>query len=272
MTGFQPDSVMVRADGIAFWGRKRRHKKREMEEEMTPVSLTTTSPPVGMADDRAVFSKIYQTERWGKRLGSGSGSLPENTQPYRTFLEGFLKESGVRNVVDLGCGDWQSSRLVDWGSVNYHGIDVVESIVARNSHLYGSRTVRFSVRPLDHPLPPADLVIIKDVFIHLPNERISEILQEVTDTYGLALVTETSQIYDIADGHPIGPEVNSVIEMGDMRPVNLRLSPFSLAAPVVHAYASPRPSIGGEEMKQTLLGVFSDRIASLASWLESRRL
>lgn len=238
---------------------------------MTPVSLTVTNRPVGMANDQDVFTKIYQTERWGKRLGSGSGSLPENTRPYRTFLEGFLRESGVRSVADLGCGDWQSSCLVDWGSIDYHGIDVVESIVAQNTRLYGSRTVRFSIRSPDHPLPPAELVIIKDVFIHLPNDRISEILRAVTYTYDLALITETSQIYDITDGRPIGPEVNGAIEMGDMRPVNLRLSPFGLTAPVVHAYASPRPTIRGEEIKQTLLGVFSDRVPNQAPWLKSRR-
>jgi len=219
----------------------------------TPASPTVTNRAAGMTDDGVVFSEIYQTERWGKRLGSGSGSLPENTRPYRTFLERFLRESGVKSVLDLGCGDWQSSRLVDWGEVSYHGIDVVESIVAQNTRRYGSSTVRFSVGSPDHPLPPADLVIIKDVLIHLPNARIGEILQAVTGTCDLALITETSQIYDITDGQPIGPEVNGAIEVGGMRPVNLRLGPFGLAAPVVHAYASPRPSIGGEEIKQTLL-------------------
>ena len=34
-----------------------------------------------------------------------------------------LAERRIRTVVDLGCGDWQFSKYVDWRGIEYHGYD-----------------------------------------------------------------------------------------------------------------------------------------------------
>ena len=54
------------------------------------------------------FEQIYESDEWG--YGSGEGSLPVYTHGYMRVLQLFMKNHGVRRVVDLGCGDWKFSR------------------------------------------------------------------------------------------------------------------------------------------------------------------
>ena len=39
-------------------------------------------------------------------------------------FERFMEENDVRSVLDYGCGDWQSSKLIDWGARSYLGVDI----------------------------------------------------------------------------------------------------------------------------------------------------
>src|SRR3954471_5293227 len=101
------------------------------------------------------FEEIYQQDLWTN--GSGPGSLPKHTIEYRAFLSKFISENDIRTVTDLGCGDWQSTRLLDWSGVRYLGLDVVRSIVDRNNKIYSSENIRFlHVTDLDQ-LPGGDL-------------------------------------------------------------------------------------------------------------------
>ena len=78
------------------------------------------------------FTKIYQEERWGKGKGSGSGSRPKFNKDYISFLENFLKDNNIKSVIDYGCGDWQFSQYVDWGNIDYLGLDIVDSVIDNN--------------------------------------------------------------------------------------------------------------------------------------------
>src|SRR5689334_19166712 len=95
------------------------------------------------ADLRNAFDDIYRHDRWTH--GSGPGSLPSSTIEYRAFVERFIKENDVRTVTDLGCGDWQSSRLMDWSGLHYVGFDVVDFIVERNREQFARENVRFEL-------------------------------------------------------------------------------------------------------------------------------
>ena len=107
---------------------------------------------------------------WGH--GSGVGSLPEHTVEYRDFLQQFMARHGVRSVVDVGCGDWQFSRYVDWSNVTYVGIDVVSSVVDNNQREFGNDNISFRKFLSLEKLPPADLLVCKDVLQHLPNATV----------------------------------------------------------------------------------------------------
>jgi len=80
------------------------------------------------------FQNIYDKNEWGQ--GSGPGSSPTNTIEYRAFLSRFIAENGIHNLTDLGCGDWQFSRFMDWSNLDYTGFDVVPTIVERNQRLF----------------------------------------------------------------------------------------------------------------------------------------
>ncbi|MGH9212493.1 MAG: class I SAM-dependent methyltransferase [Acidimicrobiales bacterium] len=201
----------------------------------------------------ATFSAIYRDGVWTG--GSGSGSHPANTASYRSFLQRFLRDEMVRSVLDVGCGDWQSSRLVDWTGVDYLGVDAVASVVETNRHRYETASVRFQQLDVLHdPLPMADLVLVKDVFQHWPNQVIAQFATRLA-AYRHVLVTNTVDAHPLPSAEPIAPAlaVNEDIEMGDMRPVDLAVSPFNWPVVEVHQHRSVRWRARMVEDKATVL-------------------
>lgn len=172
-----------------------------------------------------VFTDIYADGVWGE--GSGPGSASHETIAYRAFLQGFLQWNRVRSVVDLGCGDWQFSRFIDWSGVDYTGVDVVAPVIEANRARFGGEHVRFMLTDGGfEALPEADLLIAKDVLQHLDTRRIQWFLA-ATERYPRVLVTNTMD--------PAG-RTNAVIQNGQFRPVDLRLKPFSIPTTVVFAF------------------------------------
>ena len=66
------------------------------------------------------FEEIYLKNKW--LYGSGEGSLPEHTRGYVAVLQKFLREHCITTVVDMGCGDWQFSKLMDWSGITTMGL------------------------------------------------------------------------------------------------------------------------------------------------------
>ena len=59
-----------------------------------------------------VFARIYASGLWGVGQTSGSGSTLQQAQSYLDLVNGLVKVSGWRRVIDLGCGDgFVASRL-----------------------------------------------------------------------------------------------------------------------------------------------------------------
>ncbi|MBX9873511.1 MAG: class I SAM-dependent methyltransferase, partial [Beijerinckiaceae bacterium] len=171
---------------------------------------------------RAAFSEIYAEGRWGP--GSGIGSLPDNARPYAALLQAFLRDNAIRSVVDVGCGDWQFSRLIDWSGIDYRGFDVVPAVIEANRAAFGGATVRFDLLDDLGALPAADLVLCKDVLQHLPLEDVAAYLELFTTQFRHALVTNDIEPADW---------VNAQISHGGGRAIRLDLPPFSVDAPVV---------------------------------------
>ena len=174
------------------------------------------------------FEQIYETNEW--QHGSGEGSLPVHTQGYVAFLESFLVKRGIQSVVEMGCGDWQFSKNVRWGAASYRGFDVVKSVIARNQASHARAGVSFELysgNPAE--LPAADLLIVKDVLQHLSDRAVAEFLPHLP-RFKHALLTNCV--------NPRGPTVNRDIVDGDFRYLDLRHSPFHLAATEVFAFTN----------------------------------
>ena len=163
-----------------------------------------------------IFSKIYNENLWGN--GSGWGSMEIHTRSYREFLQNFFAEKSITSVVDLGCGDWQFARHMNWDGMSYLGIDVVESVINENRKCFSNTNIEFQCLDVvqEEQLPKADLIIIKDVLQHWPNKEIMEFLPKLS-SYKYALITNCA----------LGNNINGDITFGDFRPLDLCAPPFN---------------------------------------------
>jgi SAM-dependent methyltransferase len=186
-----------------------------------------------------VFSRIYTGNEWV--FGSGDGSLPSSTEEYRSFLQSFLREHRIRSVVDVGCGDWQFSRLLDWSGVEYLGIDVVDEVIKKNSSAFAGPNVRFLRQDvLESRPPPADLLLLKDVLQHWPFAAIESIISWFP-SYRYILVTNEALIAPHQD-----------TEFGGYRPLDLREDPFFMPMTEVLRFGGPCNVHGQPWTKVTL--------------------
>ncbi len=189
-----------------------------------------SNPPI-----EAVFTEIYEKAIWGRNEQgkgySGLGSMVEHTQIYRQFIEDFIRENHITSVVDLGCGDWTFSKLIDWQGATYLGIDVVRPVIQENIRLYSSPTIEFRAADIiTADLPQADLLICKDVLMHLTNRDIQIVLQKLGKfkhcilTHDVDFTARTAQ--------------NRNISRGGYRQIVLRKPPFNLPAVDVLYYVN----------------------------------
>ncbi len=154
------------------------------------------------------FERIYELRLWGQSAEgeplSGAGSTSEFTVGYRAFLEEFLERHEILSVVDAGSGDWEFSKLIDWGSATCLGIDISRGMIDRTQRLYGSDRVRFELGDLRRTLPAADLLICKDVLQHLSNDEVHAFLRENlrSGRYSWALISN-----DRSDSGPINRDI-----------------------------------------------------------------
>ncbi len=182
----------------------------------------------------SAFHRAYAEKRWG--IGSGKGSDTALNAPYRRTVEQELRRLGATTVLDAGCGDGRALQGCDFGGARYLGVDIVEHIlpVAKSRLPYGEfQSLNLTDTPVQQ-WPDADIVLLKDVLQHWPNAHVWRICQQLPRKYKLALITNcTTPI-------PGYPPVNSDIEFGDFRPLDLSASPFSLPVEPILNYAETK--------------------------------
>jgi SAM-dependent methyltransferase len=140
-----------------------------------------------------IFAEIYESNAWGGEAGtfsSGSGSAGQINDDYVELVLSLMRRENVQSLVDLGCGDFKvGARLVESG-VSYIGCDVYPRLIEQNSRRFGRANVRFqAVDIVADPLPEGNLCIIRQVFQHLSNDNIMEVLRK-TRIYPLVLITD----------------------------------------------------------------------------------
>lgn len=172
--------------------------------------------------------KYYSPEHAWSRDGasqslSGKGSDISETATIRTVLPGLVRRLGVSRMLDLGCGDFHWMREVDLGETHYVGIDIVPGVVEANRQRYASDRVSFEVLDATKtPLPPSDLILCRDVLVHLPLSLVDAIVRNCRASgarYLLATNFATTAR-------------NEDIPAGFWHAVNLRLPPFALGEPL----------------------------------------
>jgi SAM-dependent methyltransferase len=178
------------------------------------------------SDMQRLFSLFYRHNIWGG--GSGAGSAPANVRPYMHFLQTFLHEKKIQRVLDLGCGDWQFARYIDWTGIDYTGVDVVPSVIEQDQKQFARDHLCFVCADVTaYELPEADLVTIKDVLQHWSNETVLKFLPKL-QKYRYVLFVNGFQAE------------NADCETGDTRPLNLQAPPFNLPVNCVLSFAAKK--------------------------------
>jgi SAM-dependent methyltransferase len=170
-----------------------------------------------------VFDFVYTANVWGGAgdgsIGtSGKGSTDAVTAPYRDFLTGFMRKNGIVSVLDVGSGDWQLGKLINWEGIDYTGVDV-SAVVMENTGKYAAPKIRFvegDARSME--LPAADLLILKDVLQHWSNDDIVGFLPKLAG-FRYSLITN--------GGDPAAPANRDVLA-GGFRLVDPSQPPFSV--------------------------------------------
>lgn len=197
-----------------------------------------------LENTETVFTKIYNECWWGKNENnegsSGDGSTVAEAGPYMDFLQKFIEEKSIKSIVDIGCGDWNFSKHIDWGERSYLGVDVVKFIIEKNQENFTSENIHFiHADILDTPLPSADLLLCKDVMQHLPNDDIKLFMEQVAK-YKYCLITNDVNPKTFSSN-------NRQIPIGHCRALDLTKPPFDIKACKIFKYES------GRTVKQVLL-------------------
>ena len=167
-------------------------------------------------DPGFVFDYIYANNLWGK--GSGSGSSYELNKGYIDFLHQFFKIYKINSVCDIGCGDWQFSKHIDYTNIIYEGYDVSEQIIKNNKNFKKENINFIHYDGNFEKVKQADLVIVKEVLQHLPNSWIEQYIKSLYK-FKYAII---GNIYRK------GMQENIDIPMGRYRCLDLRQKPFNL--------------------------------------------
>lgn len=180
------------------------------------------------------FDQIYANGGWDGK-GSGPGSTEGFTREFRGVFEKLLKERNVKSVFDLGCGDWQWQRHVEWGETKYVGWDICEMAVEN------AKCASFAKKPdwkhrwfitedaFSQPLwPEADLLLVKDVVHHISRFK-ARMLVERAKLYSYVLwivdLDESGRVVNWPEKHFTRTEPGKLIYAFDLSVESYRYGP-----------------------------------------------
>ena len=188
--------------------------------------------------DSFIFDSIYINNKWGK--GSGGGSDTNYTSKYRDYIASFISEhNDIHSILDIGCGDWQFSKYIDFNNLQYIGYDVSKVVIENNNKLYKKNNINFKFYDGNfEELPQADLCLCKDCLQHLSNSKILS-FKKIINRYKYLLLTN-----DIVNKEQHTNMINNIdIKNGEWRPIDLKDSPFNIICEKVFTFDDVRYGI-----------------------------
>ena len=172
--------------------------------------------------DYDIFSSYYKNNSWGStESSSGPGSELRNAQALISELPSLIEKWHIKSILDIPCGDWNWMRHVDRRGAAYIGADIVPELINDNNKKYPGIDFRIINASYD-PLPEVDLILCRDLLIHLPYSEISNIFRNLKKSNSKYLLTTTFM-------RKAQPNLDIVI--GGARRINLTTPPFDLPSP-----------------------------------------
>jgi SAM-dependent methyltransferase len=123
-----------------------------------------------------VFGIIYARKLWGEHDSSGEGFSPQQAKPYLDLVNGLIRVSGWRRVIDLGCGDGRITSRLE--ALEVVGVDCHAPLVNRLRKESPEREWLYLDIDRDRDqLPAGDVALLKDVLHHWPGTLVREWLE-----------------------------------------------------------------------------------------------
>lgn len=172
-----------------------------------------------------IFTRIFKSNAWGSReTPSGPGSTREACAGIITKIPFWIDLHSIQTIVDLGCGDFHWMSQVDLDSVEYEGYDIVKEAVDSASKYAASNILFHQADVLRIQIPTSDLVLCKDLLIHLPDADALTLLQAIRQSGSRLLASTTA------------PGCNNLfrrgLKPGEFCPIDLEAEPFNLGSPI----------------------------------------
>ena len=177
------------------------------------------------------FRHIYLSNHWQnyfkldlQKSRSGPGSNLNYTSDMSRKLEKFFAEKNIKTILDIGCGDfiWMNLLLNKYYNYDkYLGLDIVDELIKNNNLKYSNNKISFKTFDLVKDEIPNgfDIILIRDVFIHLKNEQIVNFLN---------LLKNLDVKFFGVTSTPSLKENNELKAVGRYRDINIEIEPFNL--------------------------------------------
>ena len=172
-----------------------------------------------------IFTQVYADQVWVGHQDqdslSGLGSTQRATEHLVNGLSDFLTEVGCRQLVDVGCGDFNWMRNVR-GDFEYLGIDTVAELVKTNNANFANGRRKFVCMDATRTaIPPGDVALCREVLFHLSFDDGIRLLRNIKAAgFKYVLLTSDKSVW-----------FNSDIRNGDFRLINLSKPPYTLPEP-----------------------------------------
>lgn len=183
---------------------------------------------------KRVFTSIYKSNHWVQGENtlsknsisvSGHGSNI-NTDQFYNLSKNFTKiiESyGIKSILDIPCGDflWMH-EIIRNKNIEYLGIDIVDDLIKKNKNNYLNKNFSFENHDVVNYIVDKkfDLIVIRDFFIHINNQDILKVINNLKQMDFKYLVVNSYNNIK-----------NQDVIIGQHRKVNLLIEPFFLKKP-----------------------------------------
>ena len=184
---------------------------------------------------KKIFTSIYKSNHWVQNSSllpkdyvsvSGHGSNI-NTEQHKQLTYNFteiIKKYKINSILDMPCGDFLWIKdIIKKNNIDYLGIDIVDDLINNNNKKYQDQKTNFQTFDIVEfkSNKKFDLVLIRDLFIHIKNKDVLKILNNLKSI---------NTKYIILNSY-INVQNNDVI-IGQHRKVNLSIEPFNLKEPI----------------------------------------
>lgn len=140
-------------------------------------------------DDKCISPDENLLDHYGP---SGPGSSLRATSSLRSMLTSFIHSHHIKTFLDAPCGDWLWMQTMNLTGLQYFGGDITNVTVQTNKRCFGSDNVHFHWFDLTCMVPPAvDLILVRDVLFHLPEDHVHKILNNINLSGAKYLATTT---------------------------------------------------------------------------------